>query len=129
MEISFFCLHAALTLIWDHRGPSFAIRTSQDKLTTGAAEASWDPCLDGSGEAIRWRPSCADTRGDKGRALPVVWQWGLFSIIHVHHWFLNLYISASVSSQRIFFIPLQKRRRGNTRRSAWCRAPIPISWM
>ena len=32
-------------------------------------------------------------------------------------------------SQRIFFIPLQKRRRGNTRRSVWCRAPIPISWM
>ena len=32
-------------------------------------------------------------------------------------------------SQRIFFIPLQKGRRGNTRRSAWCRAPVPISWM
>ena len=32
-------------------------------------------------------------------------------------------------SQRIFFIPLQKKRRGNIRKSAWCRAPIPISWM
>ena len=32
-------------------------------------------------------------------------------------------------SQRTSFIPLPKRRRGNTRRSAWCRAPIPISGM
>jgi hypothetical protein len=32
-------------------------------------------------------------------------------------------------SQRIFFIPRQRRRRGNTRRSAWCKAPIPTSWM
>lgn len=31
-------------------------------------------------------------------------------------------------SQRISFIPLQKRRRGNTRKSAWCRAPIPTLW-
>ncbi|KAI2519309.1 ribosomal protein S27 [Homo sapiens] len=26
--------------------------------------------IDGSGEEIRWRPSCADTRGGEGRALP-----------------------------------------------------------
>ena len=32
-------------------------------------------------------------------------------------------------SQRICFIPLQKRRRGNTRSTAWCRAQIPIPWI
>lgn len=32
-------------------------------------------------------------------------------------------------SQRMSFIPLKKRKRGNTRRSASCRAPIPISWI
>ena len=32
-------------------------------------------------------------------------------------------------SQRISFIPLQRRKRGNTRKSAWCRAPIPTLWM
>ena len=129
MEISFFCLHALLTLIWGSQKALICPPHFPGQVTTGAAEAGWDPCMDGSGEAIRWRPSCADTRGDKGRALPVMWRCGLFKIIHVHHWFLNVYISASVSSQRIFFIPLQKRRRGNIRRSAWCRAPIPISWM
>ena len=32
-------------------------------------------------------------------------------------------------SQRIFFIRLQKRRRGNTRSTARYRAQIPISWI
>ncbi|EDM00584.1 rCG62692, isoform CRA_b [Rattus norvegicus] len=41
----------------------------------------------------------------------------------------RLCISAPLSSQRISFILLQKRRRGNTRKSAWCRAPIPTLWM
>lgn len=54
----------------------------------------------------------------------------------LNHDFKNLYVLSGGDDlltitcilQRIFFIPLQKRR-GNTRRSAWCRAPIPISWM
>ena len=54
----------------------------------------------------------------------------------LNHDLKNLYVlsgsddllTRTCVSQRIFFIPLQKRR-GNTRSSAWCRAPIPISWM
>jgi hypothetical protein len=32
-------------------------------------------------------------------------------------------------SQRISFVFLQKRKRGNTRKSALCRAPVPTLWM
>lgn len=81
-------------------------------------------CADGSGAEIRWRPSCADAGAAGGEPSPGCGRGAVF----LGRPGLSVCISASRSSPRTSSTPLQKRRRGNTRRSAWCRAPTPTSW-